>query len=429
MSSNTLQFSRRAFLQTGMSSGLALAAGMPTIANASTPLRIGFIPERDLSTGLAGSDTQFIVDETRNALANGIEIGGTVYAVDIITVAEGANIDSTVGIAQSLIDQGVNLMLCSSESRALITVATTCETAGVPCLTLGPPWEVWFFGRGGKPGQPSPFKWTAHIGASIDGAAVVSARSFDTMNSNKKIGVVMEDGPEANTIEKILTGSYAKVGYEIIPFQRYAKGTTDWSAQMDALASSDADVLMIVMENSDFLQFVPQLKAHALSAQLKVVQVAKTGSFPDDIKGLGLSAHGLTVLTEWTKGFPYSSSTTGINSLSLAFAYEDAFDNQWTSRLGSTQALFDAAVSALKNAAGIDADSIAASLYGLKADTIMGEIDFTSGPIPGVGIMKMVPAQWVEALGGYYPFDLMVLDNTDHPTLQLEWDMKSFNAV
>ncbi|RPE71605.1 amino acid/amide ABC transporter substrate-binding protein (HAAT family) [Pacificibacter maritimus] len=423
------QFSRRSFLRMGVTSGIALAAGMPTLANASTPVRIGFIPERDPATGGAAPDAQYVVEELRTALADGIDIAGTTYPVDIIMAAEGADIDSTVGIAQSLIDQGINLMLCASESQALNEVANICEAANMPCLTFGPPWEVWYFGRGGKAGQPSPFQWTAHIGADIADSSVVSTRAFDKVNSNKKVSVIIEAGPESATVEKFLTGTYAKTGYEVLPFQRYEKGAQDWSENLAHMDKGGADTLIIVMENDDFVKFMPQLKASPLSAKLKVVQVAKTGGFPEDVDSLGASAIGLTILTEWTKGFPYSSPVTGVGSLSLAFGYETATGNQWTSRLGATQGLFDVGIQGLKGAKGLDRESIMTSLVNLKTDTMLGPIDMTSGPVSGAGIVKMVSAQWVEGVDGYYTLDLMVLDNTDHPTLRLEWDMQPFNVV
>ena len=34
----------------------------------------------------------------------------------------------------------------------------------MPCLSTVMPWEAWYFGRGAKPGAPSPFKWTYHFG-------------------------------------------------------------------------------------------------------------------------------------------------------------------------------------------------------------------------------------------------------------------------
>ncbi|MCS6761394.1 MAG: hypothetical protein MO846_04975 [Candidatus Devosia symbiotica] len=41
--------------------------------------------------------------------------------------------------------------------------ADACKAAGMPYLTTTAPFESFYFGRGVKPSEPSPFKWTYHF--------------------------------------------------------------------------------------------------------------------------------------------------------------------------------------------------------------------------------------------------------------------------
>ena len=54
-------------------------------------------------------------------------------------------------------------MLATSTPEVVNPVSDACEAAGVPCISTVVPWEAWYFGRGAKPGKPSPFRFTYHF--------------------------------------------------------------------------------------------------------------------------------------------------------------------------------------------------------------------------------------------------------------------------
>ena len=85
----------------------------------------------------------------------------------------------------------IDLMLATSTPETVNPVADACEAAGVPYITTVVPWEAWYFGRGAKPGKPSPFKWTYHFcfGTEDFAKAYVSLWSSPVPN-NKKVGAL-----------------------------------------------------------------------------------------------------------------------------------------------------------------------------------------------------------------------------------------------
>src|SRR5262249_58010864 len=83
--------------------------------------------------------------------------------------------------------------------------------------------------------------------------------------------------------------------------------------------------------------------------------------------------------------FPYKSAVTGMNSKEMTEGYEKASGRQVTQQMGSSMAVFDAGIAALKATPNpLDKAALAKSISTLKTTTIVGEVDFNTGPMPHV---------------------------------------------
>ena len=85
----------------------------------------------------------------------------------------------------------VDLMLAVSAPETVNPVSDACEAAGVPCLSALVPWEAWYFGRGAKPGQPSPFKWTYHISFGVEEFHKMYRSLWTSLETNKRGGCAL----------------------------------------------------------------------------------------------------------------------------------------------------------------------------------------------------------------------------------------------
>ena len=109
------------------------------------------------------------------------------------------------------------------------------------------------------------------------------------------------------------------------------------------------------------------------------------GLFPSGIEALGDIGLNLASAAYWHKAFPYKSTLTGVSGTELADGYEAASGKQWTQQLGATMSLFDAGFAAIKASADPkDKGAVAKAISTLKTDTMIGKVDFTSGPVPNV---------------------------------------------
>ena len=147
------ELTRRHFLAASAATGLALSLGTRAAFAQDATLKVGFISPRTGPLGGFGETDGYVLDLARKALADGIEIGGKTYAVEILDQDTQSDPSRAGQLAKDLINNdGIDLMLAISTPETINPVADACEAAGVPCLSTVMPWEAWYFGRGAKPG-------------------------------------------------------------------------------------------------------------------------------------------------------------------------------------------------------------------------------------------------------------------------------------
>ena len=60
--------------------------------------------------------------------------------------------------------------------------------------------------------------------------------------------------------------------------------------------------------------------------------------------------------------------------------------------------------------------------------TMVGKVDFTSGPVPNVSAAPIIGAQWVKSADGKFKFDLVICDNAPDPNVPIAAKLKAYNA-
>ena len=82
-----------------------------------------------------------------------------------------------------------------------------------------------------------------------------------------------------------------------------------------------------------------------------------------------------------------------------------------TVTLGFSESLFEVAAAAVTAAGGTDKAKIAAALKTMKVDTLVGNLDWNSGPFPNIAKTPLVGAQWRKTDGGQFPYELVIVSN------------------
>ena len=411
--------SRRAFLAAAGAAGAAWSLPGMLWAQGADPertLKVGFISPRTGALAGFGETDGYVLEVVRKVLASGLTAGGKTFAVRILDRDTQSDPSRASQLAKALInDDKIDVMLAISTPETINPVSDACEAAGVPCMSSVMPWEAWYFGRGAKPDQPSPFRWSYHFSFGVANFARTYVSQWKSVATNGKVGVLYPNDADGNAIRAHLAPELAKAGFTIVDPGPYEDGTTDYSAQIARFKAERCEIFNSFPLPPDFATFWRQAAQQGYAKITKIVQIAKTGLFPSGVEALGALGENLASGAYWHKDYPYKSSLTGLSGAELANGYEAASGRMWTQQLGATLALFDAGFAAIKaSAAPKDKAAVARAMGKLQAPTMVGTIDFAKGPVPNVAVAPIIGTQWVKAKpGSKHKLDYVVTDNAD----------------
>src|SRR5580700_6096659 len=424
--------SRRNFVKAVAGAGALTLSGRASYAQSADVIKIGFITPRSGALAAFGEPDGFVLDLARKAVANGLPAGGKTYKVEILDRDTQSDPSRAGQLAKTLItSDGVDFMLSSSTPETVNPVADACEAAGMPCLSTGMPWEPWYFGRGAKPGEPSPFKWTYHFGFGVANFSKAYIAQWNgPVKTNNRVAFLMPNDADGNALRAIFKPILEKAGFTVIDPGGYEDGTSDYSAQIAKFKAENCEIFTTGPIPPDFAAFWRQAAQQGYARQVKISQIAKTGLFPSQVESLGDLGYNLATAAYWHKAFPYKSSLTGVSGDEIADGYEKSSGKQWNQMLGDNVALVDAGIAALKASDNAKSkEAIAKALSKLQVMTPVGQIDFGKGPFPNVFPMIFAGTQWVNAKpGSKFKLDMVVTDNADDPNVPVGAQLVPYNS-
>lgn len=418
--------SRRSFSR--LIAGSALAApliGTRAFGQDAGVFKIGYIGPQSGPLGIFGMADQYLIDTIRANLAGGIEVGGKMMQVEIITADTQSDPVRASQITRDMINSDApDLILTHSAPETVNPVSDACEAGATPCLSTVAPWEAFYFGRGGKPGEQS-FKWTFHYSFGTGNFLNLYNGQWSLLDTNKKVGTLVPSDADGNAIRAGLLPAMAQAGWEIVDAGPYENMSQDFTPQIDAFKDAGVEIVVCFPFPPDFPVFWRQAAQRGLAQQLKIMQMAKAGLFAAEMEALGDLGQGLCTGVYWHPAFPFSSTSTGLSNADLGKGYEAATGAQWAQALGASASLFDAAIALAQQSGNPkDKESMAATLPKLKAETAIGTVDFTTGPMANCAVSGLAGGQWNKAAEGPFQFQLDLVSNADFPGVNLTSEFK-----
>lgn len=427
------QFVSRAGLGVGgvMLAGGAAACGSSGSSGGSggsaKTLKIGYVSPLTGPAAGFGEPDPYIIGLAKNAWKDGITVGGTKYDIQILDKDGQSTPSVSSQVANSLIhSDNIDLMLTTSTPEVVNPVSDACEAAGVPCISTVVPWESWYFGRGAKPGAPSPFHFTYHFCFGVQQFADTYTSLWPQVPTNKTVGVMWPNDADGNAIRANLGPLLEKAGYKIIDPGAYQDGTTDFSSQISTFKKNNCQIFNTFPIPPDFATFWRQAAQQGYTDMVKIAQIAKTGLFASQVDALGSLGKWLATGFYWGANWPYSSSLTGITSAKLASGYEAQSGKQWNQQLGPSMALFDVANAVLKASGDpTNKTKVADTMKTLSVDTPLGTLKWGSGPVPNVVVTPIPGGQWVP--GKKWPLEFIFCENHDDPNIPIQGKLRQYN--
>ncbi len=295
-------------------------------------------------------------------------------------------------------------------------VADQCEANGVPCLSTLAPWQPYFLGRGGDPAVG--FDWTYHFFWGADQLVGNFVDMWNTIPTNKVVGLFAPNDPDGNALADANTGfpaGAAAGGYEMVDAGRYETLTDDFTSIISEFKEKNVEIVVGIPIPPDFATFWTQAKQQGFNP--KLITVAKAVLFPGAVEALGDDGDGLASEIWWTPTHPFSSSLTGTTAQELSDQYSAATGKQWTQFVGFVHALFEVALDVLARAGSTDKQAIADAAAATSLDTIVGPLRFGDGVPKNISKTSLVGGQWQKTDGGEFPFDLVVTNNSLSPEI------------
>ena len=408
-----MKLNRRQFSQ-GIAA-LTAAAVTPTLWAAST-LKIGYVSPQTGPLAPFGEADKWVIEQMKTAFKDGITVGGTKYAVEIVLKDSQSNPNRAGEVANDLIlKDKVALVLTAGTPETANPVSDACELNEVPCISTVVPWQPWFFGRNGDPKKG--FDWTYHIFWGLEDVIGAYTSGWKTVQTDKKVGGLFPNDGDGNAWGDKNLGfpkPLQTMGFSLTDPGRFQSGTQDFSAQISAFKNAGAEIVTGVVIPPDAKTFLTQARQQGFKP--KVITLGKALLFPSAIEALGDLGLGLSTGVWWSPSHPFTSSLTKQSAKALADSYEVGTKKQWTQPIGFAHALFEVASNALSRSKSLKPNDVRDAVAATSINSVVGPVKWGGqGPMKNVSKTPLVLGQWVK--GQQHKVDLVIVNNGLAPNI------------
>jgi branched-chain amino acid transport system substrate-binding protein len=405
--------SRRTLLKGAGAAALVLRFPAAHAAGSRT-LRIGCVAAISGPGALFGAPIGFVKQQLEKIFRGGLRIGGKRYSVEIILRDSQSSINVTTQVATELMTRDKVDLIVAPEGLTSIGAGQMAVVNRVPIVSTLFPADAVIALRGGPQaygnnGTP----WTFHFLFETADIGDVYLGMWQPVRhkTNEIVGTFYVDQPAARGFadpQHGLPAALRKGGYtKTVDAGMFKVETDDFSNQVSTFKKGNAQILTGFMFANHFASFWRGAAQGGYKPQ--IVTIAGAFLFPGGVDALGDRGDGMSTEIWWSPKLPYVSSLTGQSARALAAAWEASQGEQWTPALGYTHAVWEVAVHALKTSGDPkNREAVRAALAKTDMDTVVGKIDFTKGPVPGIAKTALVAGQWRRAKKGKYKYDLLV---------------------
>jgi branched-chain amino acid transport system substrate-binding protein len=417
---------RRTFIRASAATGAALAAApvfAPAVHAQAKPIKIGYVsPATGPLAPFAAAD-EFMLKQFQEATKGGIKVGNTTRPIEVLLRDSQSNPNRAAEVAKELIVRDkIDLMLVGNTPETTNPVCTQAEIEEVATVSSLAPWQPWFFGQQGNPGQPRAFNYVYHYFWGLEDVIAVFTNMWGQLDTNKVVGALFPNDGDGNAWGDKELGfppALAKQGFKLHDPGRYQNLTDNFTAQITAFKNAKADIITGVVLPPDFTTFWKQALQQGFKP--KAASVGKAILFPSSVEALGKDGHNLSSEVWWTPSHPFKSSINGMTAKQLADAYEGATKRQWSQPIGFAHSLYEVGLDVLKRTAEIgNAKATAEAIRATKLDTVVGRIEWNGNGVPpfaakNVTKTALVGGQWRLRDGSKY--DIVITDNRTAPNI------------
>ena len=347
-------------------------------------------------------------------LVNFINAQGGIYIkeygkklpVKVKIVDTESDLSMAVKVTTNLITQDkVDLIVVTHTPDVVVPVAAVCEKYKVPCICSESPVDSWL--------ENGPYEWSYHTFWTVDTLADLYISVWDEHadRTNKIVGCLWCDDPDARTWRPIFEKKMTERGYTFVEYSGFPYMTSDFSPAIRLFKDKNVDILVGTLIFPDFVTFWRQCQQMEFSP--KIATIGKAILFPSNIEDLGEDlAEGLITEIWWSPFYPYTSALTGETPKMICDAWEKDTKMQYTMALGFVYANYEVAFDVLTRAQTLNKEAIRRAIAETDLDTVVGHVKYNEqhySPSP------LVAGQWTK--GSKWPWELKNIYNKQHPEI------------
>lgn len=274
----------------------------------------------------------------------------------------------------------VNFLIGEWTPETANPVSIVGERYKIPTLVNGSPDESWLVN--------GPYEWSFAYMFSLKNIGQSYFDAFDSLETNKKIGLVLDSGVDGVGMADAMNTLAEGRGYTVIDPGRFPEGTTDYSSVISKLMSEGCDIMFANLVTPQLNTLWNQVLQ--LGYKPKVAVLGKGMQLSPDVNTLDC-VWACTEL-EWDPRFPYTSSLHGLTAQELSDDFEKAVGQQADITIGWDYAAFDIFHDVLTRAQSLDPAAIRDAMAATDLDTVYGHIKFSD---ENVSLVPIGLAQWI----------------------------------
>ena len=356
------------------------------------------------------------------ALSGGVENNGKTYSIEIISKDSQSNPNRAAQVAADLIlGDEVDIIVAASSPDTTNPVADQAEINEVPCITTDCPWQPYFFGRNGDPAQG--FDFTFHFFWGLEDVIGNFLDLWGSAGVSKNIGALFPNDADGNAWGHPELGfpkPLSDAGFSLTDPGRYQPLNDNFSNYITAFKNAGVEIVTGNMISPDFATFWAQ--AAQQNFKPKVVSIGKALLFPSFVQSLGDRGAGLTSEIWWSPSHPFNSSLTGDSAKDLAEGYTAASGRPWTQPIGFKHALLEVVRDVVSRADDLDDPmAIVEAIKTTNMSTIVGDVNWATGPVPNVSKTPLVAGQWQKSGGAT---ELVITNNAAAQNIPLGGELQ-----
>jgi branched-chain amino acid transport system substrate-binding protein len=284
-------------------------------------------------------------------------------------------------------------------------VSAVAEQNEIPALMANTPDIDWLTG--------GPYHWAFGNMFSSETDVLGFFDAWDTVETNKKVGLVLDNSVDGVAVAEFCEKYAAEKGYTLIDPGRFPSDTNDYTAIISKIQSAGCDIVYAVLVDPSFAILRKQMVQMGYTP--KILTLSLGGAFTSSMQALGDLGNGIIDGFFWEPTYPYKSSLDGTTAAQLSEDWENSGADRYAEEtLGYDLSTIEVIYDVYSRAQSIDKAAVRDALSQTNLDTIFGHIQYDS---QNVCNMPFDIAQWELNPDGSWSRN--IVSNTGFPEIPL----------